>query len=462
MKARYLFSAIVLTLTLTSCDYIKDIFLPSSSTTTTTTTSESSTTSVNNPLHQKFEHVFFKEDFQKEGGQTTINGATFTYSPFTYLSGYWGNGLQIGSTSNPQKETWSLTCSFDEQITLKSMQMYLTNAQNGGGIYQIDINNDTIEGEFNIANDPQEFTHSNLNYSTNSFTINLSSTKNGAIYFYSLAFEIEVIPGSKINVTTDNLSRESTLPGQGEIPELNYELVSIDEYYKDIDLTLTGDKLKNELNSLKDNIEYVSYDDAKYMLQYTDEDLNNPGYMYGLFDGDLIPQRWDGGSSWQREHVWACARMHIADDARPSASTKNHSSDLHNLRVACRGVNLYHSDKYYSTIPSSESIFPNVTHDDVTGMHTYQGDHRGDVARILFYMYVTYDELILTDNANQMEDDKNANYKYSMGILSSLIEWNNLDPVDDFEKQRNDRIYQYQHNRNPFIDYPSLVESLFD
>ena len=154
--------------------------------------------------------------------------------------------------------------------------------------------------------------------------------------------------------------------------------------------------------------------------------------------------------------------MHIADDARPTASTKNHSSDLHNLRVACRGVNLYHSDKYYSTIPSSESIFPNVTHDDVTGMHTYQGDHRGDVARILFYMYVTYDELILTDNTNQMEDDKNANYKYSMGILSSLIEWNNLDPVDDFEKQRNDRIYQYQHNRNPFIDYPSLVESLFD
>ena len=50
---------------------------------------------------------------------------------------------------------------------------------------------------------------------------------------------------------------------------------------------------------------------------------------------------------------------------------------------------------------------------------------------------------------------------YAFGYLSDLLEWNKADPVDDFEKQRNDRIYCYQQNRNPFIDHPEIADIIF-
>ena len=45
--------------------------------------------------------------------------------------------------------------------------------------------------------------------------------------------------------------------------------------------------------------------------------------------------------------------------------------------------------------------------------------------------------------------------------LSLLITWANEDQPDQFEIQRNNRIYEYQGNRNPFIDHPELVDQLF-
>ena len=48
-----------------------------------------------------------------------------------------------------------------------------------------------------------------------------------------------------------------------------------------------------------------------------------------------------------------------------------------------------------------------------------------------------------------------------LGKLSSLIQWHYDDPVDDFEINRNEIIYGYQQNRNPFIDHPNLVSFLW-
>ena len=47
------------------------------------------------------------------------------------------------------------------------------------------------------------------------------------------------------------------------------------------------------------------------------------------------------------------------------------------------------------------------------------------------------------------------------GVLSTLLQWHEDDPVDDFERNRNDVIYSYQDNRNPFIDHPNLVDYLW-
>jgi endonuclease I len=49
-----------------------------------------------------------------------------------------------------------------------------------------------------------------------------------------------------------------------------------------------------------------------------------------------------------------------------------------------------------------------------------------------------------------------------MGLLSTLIAWHQADPPDDAERARNEVIYSFQGNRNPFIDHPEWgTASLF-
>src|SRR5690606_10669390 len=46
----------------------------------------------------------------------------------------------------------------------------------------------------------------------------------------------------------------------------------------------------------------------------------------------------------------------------------------------------------------------------------------------------------------------------AFGDLATLLNWHRNDPADDFEMNRNNIIYTWQKNRNPFIDMPELAE----
>ena len=90
---------------------------------------------------------------------------------------------------------------------------------------------------------------------------------------------------------------------------------------------------------------------------------------------------------------------------------------------------------------------------------------KGDVARMLFYMAVRYEgdngepDLELVDEVNTY--DLNEAGKGYHGKLSILLEWHKEDPVDSFEINRNNIIYNYQENRNPFIDHPEYVDMIW-
>ena len=49
-----------------------------------------------------------------------------------------------------------------------------------------------------------------------------------------------------------------------------------------------------------------------------------------------------------------------------------------------------------------------------------------------------------------------------MGLLSTLLEWNEIDPPSREEMLRNERICKlYQHNRNPFVDHPEYANLIW-
>ena len=68
-------------------------------------------------------------------------------------------------------------------------------------------------------------------------------------------------------------------------------------------------------------------------------------------------------------------------------------------------------------------------------------------------MIVMYDELSLVDTTPSYLE---------MGLFSVLLEWHESDPVDEFERNRNEIIYDYQGNKNPFIDYPEFVNLIWN
>lgn len=213
-------------------------------------------------------------------------------------------------------------------------------------------------------------------------------------------------------------------------------LVITMEYYEAAD-GLIGQPLMLALrNIINTGFTARSYGDASYALDDSDEDPVNPNNVILVYTGISVSGAWDGGATWNKEHVWPQSLLGVSVDN----SYVGVGSDLQNLKPAEPSINSSRGNKYYANETTLASFEPR---DEV----------KGDIARILFYMTVMYSNLTLVDGTP---------YTYQMALLSVLLAWNDLDPVDDFERNRNEYIYTYQHNRNPFIDYPEFVDLIWD
>ncbi|MEL7428320.1 MAG: endonuclease, partial [Bacteroidota bacterium] len=95
---------------------------------------------------------------------------------------------------------------------------------------------------------------------------------------------------------------------------------------------------------------------------------------------------------------------------------------------------------YQSSIPSSNI---DEYSEYANGKFEPREDHKGNVARAVFYFYTMY--------------PTQAGSITSVGNLNTLYQWHLNDPVDAAEIARNNAIEQYQGNRNPYIDQPNLV-----
>ena len=240
----------------------------------------------------------------------------------------------------------------------------------------------------------------------------------------------------------------------------------------------SGSELKSALHAIVSNHTKKTYDQAWEIIKETDRDPNNSNNIILLYTGrsqekdyrdhgyDWDYTQYDGGSgdyneSWNREHVWA--KSHGFPLESDTAYT-----DLHHLRPADRTVNSSRNNKDFD---DGGTLHPE-TDDCYTDADSWEprDEVKGDVARMLFYMTVRYDPGYHSDNSQyDLElidstgvDIGDAPGRPVIGKLSTLLAWHATDPVDAFEQNRNDVVYSYQGNRNPFIDHPEYVDNLWN
>ena len=218
-------------------------------------------------------------------------------------------------------------------------------------------------------------------------------------------------------------------------------------YYEDI-TAYSGEAMANQLKDLI-TVTNVSYGEVRYILEESDLNQDGSNKLWGMYDGKPVDPKWDEGATWDREHVWPSSFLGVG---KPKNSTRNQASDPHNLRAIVPSVNRARSNRYFV---DGSGLNRTIGTDQY-----YPGDdHKGDVARILLYMAVRYKDILTL-----VEHPSGTNYEPSganMGQLSVLLKWHQEDPVDAFEINRNQVIFEHQGNRNPFIDYETWFEPVW-
>ena len=238
----------------------------------------------------------------------------------------------------------------------------------------------------------------------------------------------------------------------------------IPSYYNDVNLSLTGMALKNELATkiINTHTRYLSYSQIWDASKITDLDPNDATqsnviliYGYNDNDGNYVTDRTrsknanggNAGTDWNREHTYAKSL------GTPNLGTSGPGSDAHHLRPADVSFNSQRSSKKFATGSGNAGN---------SNGGWYPGDEwKGDIARMMMYMYLRYGNQCLPTNVGIGSSAATPD-----AMIDLFLQWNAEDPVSQIEKNRN--AYHgnasntfAQGNRNPFIDNPAFATQIW-
>lgn len=225
---------------------------------------------------------------------------------------------------------------------------------------------------------------------------------------------------------------------------------------------LSGAALKQALQNIIANPTVVhahNYGDIIDILKTADQNPKNSNEVWLMYvekpRSKLEFQ--DTGintGKWNREHIYPQSRGGYTDGTSSIPDGINvwlptnaddilaGHGDAHHIRAEDGAENSLRSNNDYGLT-------------GYNGPSGTMGSWKGDVARSVFYMAVRYNALSVVNG------DIADTTVGQLGDLASLLTWNTLDPSDDFEMNRNNYIYTWQVNRNPFIDFPDLANYIW-
>jgi len=277
-----------------------------------------------------------------------------------------------------------------------------------------------------------------------------TSTK-GNIEGATLMLKLEV--GSHIvGVTATDGEKSTTASFIVTVKADSGEESPLDTYYLDA-FGKEGQALKNALHEIIDGHTELTYAQVWEALRETDEDPKNVNNVILFYSAESRSKTRNGGNvgDWNREHTWAKSHGNFG-------TSKGPGTDIHHLRPTDVQVNSSRGnldfDNGGSAVKGCDGCFKTANSFEPPD------NVKGDVARILFYMATRYEK---GDKVDLELNDKlsNGSNPYH-GKLSVLLKWHAQDPVDGFERNRNNIIQEWQGNRNPFIDHPEWVNLIWE
>ena len=196
-------------------------------------------------------------------------------------------------------------------------------------------------------------------------------------------------------------------------------------------------------------------DNGKVWDMYSDRPGSTPAY-YFTFGSDQCGNYSGEGDCYNREH--SVPKSWFGGSVAPMYT------DLFQLIPTDGYVNSKRSNLPIGKVTSATWTSTNGSKVGSSNISGYSGQvfepidsFKGDFARTYFYMAVCYMDKNL--GVETQSNFTGGNLKpWSQQLL---LQWAALDPVSQKEIDRNNAVYQLQHNRNPFIDYPDLVEKIF-
>lgn len=251
-------------------------------------------------------------------------------------------------------------------------------------------------------------------------------------------------------------------------------------YYEDIATWEDGEDLKQKLYTIL----HDGYQPLKYTSptnwetnQYADQALDDFEKVDILYDSENKDKS-NTNTGWQREHAFAASLM-TGKLTSEAVGTLGRATDFHNLFAASSTGNGSRGNKNFGMAnPENENYTPvsnssslDYSYDDI---NFEPSDYdKGRLARSIFYMGVMYSvsESVLYQPLTIQEEPvvySPDNPPYAIGNLSTLLDWNNFS-VDRLEYQHNESVHSHVHsgtnkaqgNRNPFVDYPDLVDYVY-
>jgi len=267
----------------------------------------------------------------------------------------------------------------------------------------------------------------------------------------------------------------------------------LSEYYETVD-TRSAHEMRNSLHEIIDDhirFPYTSFEtDTWDVLETADQASVDSNSIVTIYRNAVFEKRGGGNNFYNREHTWP--KSYGFPDNGPDLNYPY--TDMHHLFLADSDYNFFRSNKLFADCEMSCDEHATETNNDRGGTGGgYPGDsnwtdgeftngrwevwhdRRGDIARAMFYMDVRYEggthgetgatepDLILTDELILITSTNTGNNEPEayMGMLKTLLQWHEQDPVDAVEIQHHATVSNYQQNRNPFIDHPEWVACVF-